>query len=171
MKKKCGLAMAVLHAPELVFLDEPFEGSAQKELLIVSFVVFKIPEILELLNKALKRDVSITCVFESPKESGSKITFQGFDDFDDAILKQIKILVWDKDMRPVSTDGKTDTLHAKVADRKVSFISSANLTVNAMTMNMELGVLVYGQDKAKEIVEHFEQLFTEGILKTRSLSF
>ena len=93
------------------------------------------------------------------------------DDFDDAILKQIKILVWDKDMRPVSTDGKTDTLHAKVADRKVSFISSANLTVNAMTMNMELGVLFYGQDKAKEIVEHFEQLFTEGILKTRSLSF
>lgn len=26
MKKKCDLAMAVLHAPELVFLDESFEG-------------------------------------------------------------------------------------------------------------------------------------------------
>lgn len=26
MKKKCALAMAVLHAPALVFLDEPFEG-------------------------------------------------------------------------------------------------------------------------------------------------
>ncbi len=76
-------------------------------------------------------------------------------------------------MRPVSTDGKTGTLHAKVAvaDRKVYFISSANLTVNAMTMNMELGVLFYDQDKAEEIVEHFEQLFTEGILRTRSLSF
>lgn len=26
MKKKCALAMAVLHTPEIVFLDEPFEG-------------------------------------------------------------------------------------------------------------------------------------------------
>ncbi len=148
-------------------------SSAQKELLIVSFVVFKVPEILELLKKALQRGVSVICIFESPEESGGKITFQGFDSFDDAILKQIRILVWDKDMRPVSTEGKTGTLHAKVAiaDRKISFISSANLTVNAMTMNMELGVLFYEQDKAKEIVEHFEQLFTEGILKTRLLSF
>ncbi len=148
-------------------------SSAQKELLIVSFVVFKIPEILELLKKTLQRGVSVTCAFESPKESGGKITFQGFDSFDDAILKQIKILVWDKDMRPVSAEGKTGTLHAKVAiaDRKISFISSANLTVNAMTINMELGVLFYEQDKAKEIVEHFEQLFNEGILKTRSLSY
>jgi len=148
-------------------------GNAQKELLIISFVVFKIPEILELLKRALQRGVVITCVFESPEESGGKITFQGFADFNNEILKQIKILVWDKDMRPVSTDGRTGTLHAKVAvaDQKVSFISSANLTVNAMTMNMELGVLFYDQDKAKEIVEHFEQLFTEGILRTRSLSF
>ncbi len=144
-------------------------SNTQKELLIVSFVVFKIPEILELLKKALQRGVVITCVFESPEESGGKITFQGFDDFDDAILKQIKILVWDKDMRPISAEGKIGTLHAKVAvaDQKISFISSANLTVNAMTLNMELGLLLYDTKKAQEIVEHFEQLARNEVLKPR----
>jgi phosphatidylserine/phosphatidylglycerophosphate/cardiolipin synthase-like enzyme len=142
---------------------------SQKELLIVSFVVFKIPEILELLKTALRRGVIITCVFESPEESGGKITFQGFADFNDEILKQIKILVWDKNMRPISADGKTGTLHAKVAvaDRKISFISSANLTVNAMTLNMELGLLISDINTAQEIVEHFEQLMQDGILKSR----
>ena len=144
-------------------------GGAQKELLIVSFVVFKIPEILELLKSALRRGVTITCVFESPEESDGKITFQGFADFDDEILRQIKILVWDKEMRPISADGKIGTLHAKVAvaDRLISFISSANLTVNAMTLNMELGLLLEDKITAREIAEHFEQLARNGVLKNR----
>lgn len=147
-------------------------SGAQKELLIVSFVVFKIPEILELLKKALERGVAITCVFESPEESGGKITFQGFADFNDKILNQIKILVWDREMRLVNADGKIGTLHAKVAvaDQNISFISSANLTVNAMTLNMELGLLLYDKITAQEIVEHFEQLERNGILKTRIIN-
>lgn len=144
-------------------------SGAQKELLIVSFVVFKIPDILELLKAALKRGVTITCVFESPEESGGKISFQGFSDFNDEILKQIKILIWNKEMRPISPEGKIGTLHAKVAiaDQKVSFISSANLTVNAMTLNMELGLLLNDKSIAQEIIEHFEQLIQDGILKPR----
>ena len=147
-------------------------NNAEKELLIVSFVVFKIPEILELLKNALRRSVVIKCVLESPEESDGKITFQGFADFDNAALKQIKILVWEKEMRTVNADGKIGTLHAKVAvaDRQVSFISSANLTVNALTMNMELGLLVYNKIIAGEIVEHFDQLILNGILKTRLIN-
>lgn len=144
-------------------------GGAQRELLIVSFVVFKIPEILELLKSALQRGVKITCILESPEESAGKITFQGFADFNIEILKQIKILVWDRERRPISADGKIGTLHAKVAvaDRSVSFISSANLTVNAMTLNMELGLLLYDKLTAQEIMVHFEQLIQGGVLKTR----
>lgn len=147
-------------------------GGAERELLIVSFVVFKIPEILELLKNALQRGVSITCILESPEESDGKITFQGFADFNVEILEQIKILVWSREMRPVSADGKIGTLHAKVAvaDRSVSFISSANLTVNAMTLNMELGLLLYDKITAQEIVGHFEQLVQDGTLKTREIN-
>ena len=91
--------------------------------------------------------------------------------FNEDVLKQIKILIWEKEMRPVNTDGKFGTLHAKcaVADRRVSFISSANLTVNAMTLNMELGLLLYDKGIAKEIVEHFDQLILNGVLKTREV--
>lgn len=147
-------------------------NGAQKELLIVSFVVFKIPEILELLKSALHRGVSITCILESPEESDGKITFQGFDEFNAEILRQIKILVWDKEMRPVSVDGKTGALHAKVAvaDQGVSFISSANLTINAMTLNMELGLLLYSKTVAQEIAAHFDQLTLDGVLKTRIIN-
>ncbi len=147
-------------------------SGAQTELLIVSFVIFKIPEILELLKKALQRGVIITCIFESPEESDGKITFQGFADFNDDILKQIKILVWDKQMRSINADGKIGTLHAKVAvaDRHISFVSSANLTINAMTMNMELGLLLYDKITAQEIVEHFDQLALSGVLRIRVTS-
>lgn len=147
-------------------------NGAQKELLIISFVVFKIPEILELLKSALHRGVSITCILESPEESDGKITFQGFAEFNVEILRQIKILVWDKEMRPASLDGKTGTLHAKVAvaDQSVSFISSANLTINAMTLNMELGLLLYNKAVAQEIAAHFDQLTLNGVLKTRIIN-
>ena len=144
-------------------------NNAQKELLIVSFVVFKIPEILELLKNALQRGVKITCILESPEESDGKIIFQGFADFEVEILRQIKILVWSKDMRPINADGKIGTLHAKVAvaDQNISFISSANLTLNAMTLNMELGLLLHDDTTAREIVKHFEQLVQNEILKHR----
>lgn len=144
-------------------------NGANEELLIVSFVVFKIPEILSLLKEALLRGVKITCIFESPEESQGKITFQGFDAFNEDVLKQIKILIWEKEMRPVNADGKFGTLHAKcaVADRRVSFVSSANLTVNAMTLNMELGLLIYDENVAQEIVDHFEHLIVNGVLIIR----
>ena len=75
-------------------------------------------------------------------------------------------------MRPVSLDGKTGTLHAKVAvaDQSVSFISSANLTINAMTLNMELGLLLYSKTVAQEIAAHFDQLILNGVLKTRIIN-
>lgn len=124
---------------------------------------------MELLKSALQRGVRITCILESPEESDGKIAFQGFAEFNVEILRQIKVLVWDKEMHPVSSDGKTGTLHAKVAvaDQSVSFISSANLTINAMTLNMELGLLLYDKTIAQEIAAHFDQLTLNGVLKTR----
>ncbi|MGI8670242.1 MAG: DISARM system phospholipase D-like protein DrmC [Aridibacter sp.] len=143
--------------------------NTKEELLIVSFVVFKVPEILDLLKNALNREVKITCVFESPEESDGKIEFQGFRDFADGLLNKIDILVWDRDQRIANSKGAIGTLHAKcaVSDRKTSFISSANLTTNAMTLNMELGVLIYDEQIAREIISHFEQLRLNKVFKLR----
>jgi hypothetical protein len=38
-----------------------------------------------------------------------------------------------------------------------------------MTLNMELGLLLYDKGTAKEIVQHFDQLILNGVLKTREI--
>jgi phosphatidylserine/phosphatidylglycerophosphate/cardiolipin synthase-like enzyme len=57
-------------------------------------------------------------------------------------------------------------VHAKcaVADEKVCFVSSANLTSYAMERNMEAGVLVTGGDVPRDLQRHFEALETTCII-------
>ena len=64
MRKKCSLALALLHNPEILFLDEPFEGidpvSARKikDLLLVmvgkGITVFLTSHILEVVERLVK---------------------------------------------------------------------------------------------------------------------
>lgn len=58
-------------------------------------------------------------------------------------------------------------MHAKcaVADRRVAFVTSANLTGAAMTDNMELGLVVRGGDVPRRIANHFDALITSGTLR------
>jgi cardiolipin synthase len=43
-------------------------------------------------------------------------------------------------------------------------VSSANLTEFALNMNMELGLLVRGEDLPGRVVEHFNKLIRERVL-------
>ena len=70
--------------------------------------------------------------------------------------------------RPHKADasGKLGILHVKcvVGDGRWLFLSSANLTKYAFSLNMELGVLITG-GKAPQIIEAmFETLIREGVL-------
>ena len=58
-------------------------------------------------------------------------------------------------------------VHAKcaVADGRVAFITSANLTSAAMERNMELGVLVTGGNLPEELHNHLEALITTKVLE------
>jgi phosphatidylserine/phosphatidylglycerophosphate/cardiolipin synthase-like enzyme len=64
------------------------------------------------------------------------------------------------DKRPTNPEGKRGSLHIKaaIADRKKLFISSANLTEYALTLNMEMGLLVYNQELANQIADHVNNL-------------
>ena len=63
-------------------------------------------------------------------------------------------------------EGKIGSLHAKVgvADGDHRYLSSANLTDYAMNINMEMGVLVHGNDLPPRIEEHFAELISNGTL-------
>ena len=68
--------------------------------------------------------------------------------------------------RPQSDGGKIGILHVKcaVADGRWLFLSSANLTEYAFTINMELGLLVTGGSLPKQIEERFLHLCRGGSL-------
>ena len=57
-------------------------------------------------------------------------------------------------------------LHVKcaVADGRWLFLSSANLTEYAFTINMELGVLVTGGSLPGQVQEHFDRLIANNLL-------
>lgn len=69
-----------------------------------------------------------------------------------ALLGHSQLLTWAKDKRPANPEGKTRSLHAKfaIADHQKIFVSSANLTQYAMTLNIEMRILIHSSNIAHE---------------------
>jgi len=62
--------------------------------------------------------------------------------------------------------GKPGILHVKcaVADGHWLFLSSANLTAYAFTVNMELGLLMRGSPLPDMVESHFDRMIDTGLL-------
>jgi phosphatidylserine/phosphatidylglycerophosphate/cardiolipin synthase-like enzyme len=120
-------------------------GSAQTELSIVSFVAYRVPRIREAISDAAARGVLVRIVLESPEESAGRVSHSGLDEITDP-ADHVSVYLWPRNHRPVDSRGNHGALHAKfaVADQSKLFISSANLTAHALTLNIEMGVLIEG---------------------------
>lgn len=142
-------------------------GRARRKLLIVSFAAYDVAQVRDSLLAAEARGVEIVLVLESKEQSGGKVTFDGALALGD-IGERATVLVWPLERRPRDAQGRTGTLHAKcaVADEDILFVSSANLTGHALTLNMELGVLVTGGEVPRDVVRHFAALVAEGTLRS-----
>lgn len=168
---------SVLEFSELVWTGPLPEGSvlrktdqalqeviciAQQQLLIVSFAVFKVEHIAKALNQALARGVEVTIVLEDqkPKVPASAM----MKEFENT--KGTRFLVWPENKRTLSATGQHGAMHVKcaVADENTLFISSANLTEFALTINMEMGLLIRHGEIPRMVARHFTSLADEGIL-------
>ena len=134
--------------------------SANHELLVVSFASFQIPDAMVAFREAAARGVSLHFVLESPEESSGR--FRGNDDVSE--FRQIpnaRAYVWPKELRPPG-----GLLHAKavVADRNRALVTSANLTANAIDVNIELGLFVQSEVVAGRIADHIFGLVDGGVL-------
>jgi phosphatidylserine/phosphatidylglycerophosphate/cardiolipin synthase-like enzyme len=71
---------------------------------------------------------------------------------------------WPAEKRPTTGKGARASLHAKcaVADGERLLVSSANLTEFALTVNIELGLLVEGDDTPRRVQQHLESLIESG---------
>ncbi len=74
---------------------------------------------------------------------------------------------WPQERRGRDPNGKVGILHVKcvVADGRWIFLSSANLTEYAFSINMELGVLVTGGEHPIIVERQFQRLIEDVLLE------
>lgn len=141
--------------------------SAQETLHIVSFAVYRIEAIARALARAASRGVAISLYLETPDASEGRIAYNTLAAFGAEVRQAACIYVWPLEKRPRTEDGRHGSLHAKVAvaDGRVMLVSSANLTEYALTLNMELGVLIHGGPAPGRVAEHLTRLVEQGTFR------
>jgi phosphatidylserine/phosphatidylglycerophosphate/cardiolipin synthase-like enzyme len=142
-------------------------NAAQHTLLIVSFAVYKISAIAAAMVQAAERGVTIRICVEAPEPSGQKMAHDTIKALGPGVAQRAAIYVWPSEKRPIDDHGKAGVLHAKcaVADSRLLFLSSANLTEHAMTVNIELGTLIEGGTAPSKVMAQFEHMIAAGLLK------
>lgn len=141
-------------------------NSARTRILLVSYAVYSIPNIQEAVVRAAKRGVTITVIVETPDKLDVQSEYSTLRALGDDVARCSTVYYWPKEARPVGDNNKIGILHVKcaVADGEWLFLSSANLTRHAFTINMELGLLTKGGKLPGQVEEHFERLVTIGTL-------
>lgn len=138
---------------------------ARRKLLVVTYAAYDVAAVREALLAAESRGVELTFVLESKEDSGGKVSFNAVQALG-SLAERVAVFAWPLELRPRDAHGRTGALHAKcaLADEHLLFVSSANLTGFALTLNMELGVLITGGDLPGTVSRHFADLIAANVL-------
>jgi len=141
--------------------------SAQDRITLVSFAVYAIPNVARALVKAAQRGVKLTVIVETPDKLGGENEYSTLRALGSEVEACSSVYFWPKEKRKLSETNKPGILHVKcaVADGEWLFLSSANLTQQAFTINMELGMLVHGGMMPRRVEQQFKQLVQTGHLQ------
>jgi phosphatidylserine/phosphatidylglycerophosphate/cardiolipin synthase-like enzyme len=139
--------------------------AAVDSLILVSFAAYKVPAVIDRLKTAAARGVDIRLVLESKEDSHGALSVDAAAAFT-ALNGLVTFFVWPAELRPDTASGKA-ALHAKaaIADDRVAFVTSANLTGAAQTDNIELGLVVTGGPVPERLAAHFRTLMSQSILR------
>lgn len=138
---------------------------ASKSLFIVSYVFYNAFSIVEGLNEATERGVSMHILLESSSKHGGAVSGDSIRAMHHAV-PSAALYIWNPVEKAQSSGSLTATVHAKcaVADHCIAFITSANLTSAAMERNMELGILVRGGTTPDRLHSHLDALVSTGTI-------
>jgi phosphatidylserine/phosphatidylglycerophosphate/cardiolipin synthase-like enzyme len=141
--------------------------SARERITLVSFAVYKIGNVRDALVRAAARGVRLTVVVETPDKLDGEAEYSTIRALGDDVTACAAVYFWPRHRRRQDDGGRTGSLHVKavVADARWLFLSSANLTEYAFSLNMEMGVLVTGGDHPARVEQHFDGLIRSGILE------
>jgi cardiolipin synthase A/B len=135
--------------------------ASQSRLFITSFVAYDVSAIMRALEKAISRQVRVSMLLEASDRDGGGISFDVVGKMK-AALPAATICSWTRKDQKFE-GGK---VHAKiaVADERICFVSSANLTGHAMERNMEAGILIRGGEAPRDLHRHLEALVTTQVV-------
>jgi len=138
-------------------------NSAQNRILLVSYAVYSIPNIQDAVVRASKRGVKITVVVETPDKLDVQNEYSTIQALGNDVARCSQVYFWPKEKRKADGAGKFGILHVKcvVGDGRWLFLSSANLTKYAFSLNMELGVLITGGEAPSQIERVFDEMIRE----------
>ena len=141
-------------------------GAAKERLTVVSYAVYDIPHVSRALVGAADRGVAIRIIVETPDRTAGQNAYDTIRALGNNVAERSTVYFWPMDQREKDDHGKSGILHVKcaVADGHWLFLSSANLTRYAFTVNMELGILVTGGDLPAQVEAHLDQLIAAGVL-------
>lgn len=141
--------------------------AAKTRITLVSFAVYRIPNVGQALMHAAKRGVRLTVILETPDKVEGEGEYSTIRALGLEVAACSTVYFWPRENRPVAENNKVGILHVKcaVADGEWLFISSANLTQQAFSINMELGMLARGGTMPIRVEQQFEQLIRSGQLR------
>lgn len=137
-------------------------GEAQDELLAMTYAARPYPALTQALTDAAARGVHTHVVVETL--AGARGLLAGREPAS-AFASVPGLLLWHWVRDPVTDSFARQHAKLAVADRRVLFLGSANLTESAARRNIEAGVLVRGGDAPQRASEHIVELQRQGILQ------
>lgn len=137
-------------------------NEARVELLAMTYAARPYPALTRALTEAAARGVKTHVVVETL--AGARGLLSGQEPADAfASVPGVRLWYWERD----SAGHAHSRQHAKlaVADRRMLFLGSANLTESAARRNIEAGVLVNGGEAPRRAAEHIVELQRLGVLR------
>lgn len=134
---------------------------AERELVLMTYSAREYKPLTQALRAAVARRVTVSVVVETLQGAGSALSgdepYQAFTG-----IGGIDLWHWPPDKR--TEQGAK--MHAKlaVADRRILFVSSANLTQSGVRKNIESGILIRGGLAPARAAEHIDALRATGNL-------
>lgn len=140
---------------------------AAHRLTITSFGIFQVPRLVIALEQALARGVGLRIVLGDRESFRDREMNHQRHQLGPTVAAQASLLYWPPERRPRDQEGHAGLMHAKaaVADSRVAFLTSANLTEAALERNMELGVLIRGGTLPASIDRLIDALLEYGELQ------
>ncbi|MFD7198165.1 DISARM system phospholipase D-like protein DrmC [Streptomyces sp. NPDC059893] len=137
-------------------------AEARDELLAMTYAARPYPALTQALSEAAARGVKAQVVVETL--AGARGLLSGPEPAD-AFASVPGLMLWHWARGPARRAHSRQHAKLAVADRRVLFLGSANLTEAAARRNIEAGVLVSGGQAPRRAAEHIVELQRLGILQ------